>query len=563
LSAGDQALAAGANLVNYIRGDRTNEGALADNTKYYRQRLHLLGDIVNSESAYVKGGMAFFGDPGYGTFKTSAAVTSRKGIVYVGANDGMLHAFRAADDTSTTTVDEGGQEEWAYIPGAVMPNLHTLADKGYGINPLHQYYVDGTPVTSDICISACGSETLAVWKTILVGSLNRGGRGYFALDITDPNNPQGLWEFTNANMGYSYGNPKIAKMKDGRWVVLVTSGYNNAPPDAPSGDGKGHLYVLEAYTGTVITDISTGAGSLASPSGLARIDAALSEPGIDATVLVVYGGDLEGNLWRFDINGTDTQVPARWPDIGAAGIDAQLLATLRGPTGNVQPITSKPLLTLAGNNLVVIIGTGRYLGSSDLVDASQQSLYAIKDPFPTGTTPSVAIWGNPRTEGTFVQQIQTTGTCPAGSAADICSAGQSVVISTNKPVEFSTDGGWYFDFAHSGERVNTDPDISEGSIVLTANIPNSSSCTVGGESYFYTINYLTGGSLTTSGVIGRKFGNELASNPKVIHLPNGETKTCVQGSAGGDPLCLATKTLSGGATIGNARRISWRELTPN
>ncbi len=555
LSAADQTLAAGANLLNYIRGDRANEGALADNTKYYRQRMHILGDIVNSESAYIKGALASFGDPGYSAFKASIPITSRRAMVYVGVNDGMLHAFRAEDD-ATTAVNEGGQEDWAFIPSMVMPNLYKLADKGYDLK--HQYYVDGTPVTTDICISNCTDAALAVWKTILVGGLNFGGKGYFALDVTDPANPKGLWEFADNNMGYSYGNPKIVKLKDGTWVVLVTSGYNNAPPDAPFGDGQGHLFVLNAYTGAIIRDIPTGVGTTAAPSGLSRIDVILSAPGLDATAVAAYGGDLLGNLWRFDINGADTQLTPRWADIGAIGIDAQLIATLHDSSGKAQPITSKPLLTLVGTTPVIIVGTGRYLGSSDLVDNSQQSLYAIKDPFPSGTTPSVAIWGDPRTQGTFVQQVQSVSTCPTGATTNTCTAGSSVVLTTNNAVNWSTNGGWYFDFAHTGERVNTDPDIAMGTVVLTANIPTSSSCTVGGESYFYFINYLNGGSVTTTGVAGRKFGNETASNPKIVHTPNGD-KACIQGSAGGDPSCVGFETPK---TYQTPRRVSWRELTP-
>ena len=478
LSTADQTSAAGANLLNYIRGDRTNEGALADNTKYYRQRIHLLGDIVGSESVYIKSTLASFTDPGYSAFSTSTTVTGRKAMVYVGANDGMLHAFRAADDTATSSVNEGGQEDWAYIPTQVMPNLYKLGDKGYSLK--HQFYVDGTPVPADICISSCDSVS-AVWKTILVGGLNRGGRGYYALDVTDPANPKALWEFTDANMGYTYGNPEVVKLRNGTWVVVVTSGYNNVPPDAPSGDGLGHLYVLNAYTGALINDISTGVGSTTSPSGLARIDIPVTSPGLDATALAVYGGDLEGNLWRFDINGADTQATPRWTDLASTGFDAQLLATLRDSAGNPQPVTAKPLISMVGTTLVVYVGTGRYLGSSDQSDTSQQSFYAIKDLFSTGTTPSVAIYGNPRTAGTFVHQTYTATTCPANTPASICSSGESVVTATSpNAVDFSSQSGWYFDFPRSGERNNTDPDIMKGTLLLTTNIPSSSSCSVGG-----------------------------------------------------------------------------------
>lgn len=576
LSAVDQNLAIGANLVNFIRGDSTNSGAMSDNTKYYRQRLHTLGDIVDSESAYVKLADASYKDPGYSTFKTSTAITTRNAMVYVGANDGMLHAFRAADDPATATIDEGGQEDWAYIPSFVMPDLYRLADKDYGgaIKP-HHYFVDGSPVTGDVCVANCANTTapLPVWKTILVGGLNLGGKGFYALDVTDPANPKALWEFTDANMGYSYGNPKIVKMKDGTWVVLLTSGYNNA-------DGQGHLYVLSAYSGTKLMDVTTGVGTNASPSGLSRIDTYVISPGFDATIEAVYGGDLLGNVWRFDINGADTQTPARWADIGAAGIDVQSLATLRDSLGNPQPITSKPLITLNGSTLMLIIGTGKYLGSIDPADTSQQSFYAMKDTFGVPTAPATSIYGNPRTQGTFVQQLQAIGTCPPGALSSVCTPGSSVVLSTNRAVT-AANAGWYFDFAHSGERVNTNPDILQGTIALVTNAPSSSSCSIGGDSYLYFINFLTGGTPgsalipasnlgsnasnlpagygnDTWGVIGQKSSNEICSNPILICLPDGRCMACVQCSGGGDPKCTEIPPRD---TINvDPRRVSWREL---
>lgn len=425
----------------------------------------------------------------------------------------------------------------------VIPSLYFLADKNYRLQ--HQFYVDGTPVPADICISSCSSAATAVWKTILVGGLNGGGMGYYALDVTDPTAPKALWEFTDANMGYSYGNPKVVKLKDGTWVVLVTSGYNNT-----AGDGRGHLYVLDAYSGALIRDISTGVGTPASPSGLARIDVPVATPGVDATGLAVYGGDIEGNLWRFDINN----------DLGAAGYDAQLLATLRDGSGNVQPITSKPLVTLVTNTIVINVGTGRYLGASDQTDTSQQSFYAIKDTFASGSTPSVAIFGNPRTQGTFIQQTQTTTTCPANTAATVCTAGQSVIVSTNTAVNFSSNGGWYIDFPQAGERNNTDPAIIKGTLLIATNLPSSSSCSIGGDSYLYQLDYRTGGSVSTSptGVVGKKLGNELTSRPVVAMLEDGTSRSYTQGSGGQQP--QVSLVWDNSTTDGVPRRVSWREL---
>ncbi len=556
----------GLNLVAFLKGDRTYEGAVTDtiNGKYYRQRNHVLGDIVDSETAYVKGALSpKFADPGYASFITSMA--DRQAMVYVGGNDGMLHAFYATDGTMDSATGHaaasggvsvtGGDEAWAFIPTAVMPALYKLADKNYGNQ--HQYYVDGSPVTADICVSNCTVAGSAVWKTILVGGLNGGGTSYYALDITNPAHPTALWEFTDANMGFTYGNPKVVKLKTGQWVALFTSGYNNT-----AGDGQGYLYVVDAYTGALVTGINgtgvigTGVGSVTTPSGLGRLDALLEAPGINVTAKAVYAGDMLGNLWRFDING----------DIGAAGYDAQLLATLRGPGGNIQPITAKPLLSMVDSNLVVYIGTGRYLGSSDLLDTNQQSFYAIKDAFPTGTTASVAILGNPRTQGSFVQQTQTLTTCPVGSPANICTAGQSVVISTRQAVSMSSNGGWFFDFPIAGERVNADPAIIDGTLVFNANVPLTSACSVGGDSYQYQLDYRTGGPVTasTSGVVSTKLGNEISSRPVVTSLMDGTNLACTQGSGANSPECRKIwKNDNGsgpGGIRGAATRKSWRQL---
>jgi len=540
LSAADEAAASGANLVNYIAGTRTNEGNKLDATKYYRQRANLLGDIVDSESVYIKKPIASFSDPGYGSFKTDQS--GRRAMVYVGANDGMLHAFRAEDDAVTPS-DEGGQEDWAYIPRIVMPELYKLADKHY--ENKHQFYVDGSPVTADICTSLCTDNANAVWKTILVGGLNHGGKGYYALDVTDPANPQALWEFTDANMGFSYGNPKVVKLADGTWVVLVTSGYNNT-----TGDGEGHLYVLNAVTGAVIRDMSTGVGTAASPSGLARIDAPVRTPGIDATAIAVYGGDLEGNLWRFDIN----------DNVGAAGYDVQLLATLRDATNVVQPITAKPLITVVSGIIVVNVGTGRYLGATDQNNPSYDSFYAIKDTFPAAATPSVAIYDNPRTTGTFVEQTQTAVPCPVGTPVSVCATGEIVYISSNHVVNFNTNAGWFVDFTQVGERVNTDPAIIKGTLVVATNVPSSSSCSVGGDSFLYQLDYRTGGAVSTApnGIVGLLLGHELTSRPVVAMLQSGKTLSYTQGSGGHEP--QVSPVFDNASADGVARRISWREL---
>jgi len=557
LSAQDQTNAAGENLVNFLRGDRGNEGGAADTAKYYRLRAHVLGDMVNAAAVYVKGSLYEYADSGYSDFV--AANATRQSMVYVAANDGMLHAFRG--DT--------GAESWAYIPSLVMPNLYKLADKNYA--NLHQYFVDGTPTVGDICVSACATNN-AVWKTILVGGLRGGGHGYYALDITNPATPALLWEYTDANMGYTYGNPVITKLADAShtWVVLLTSGYNNI------GDGVGRLYVLNAASGALIRSISTGVGSAATPSGLARINAWADHAMVDNTALRVYGGDLLGNVWRFDING----------NVGAAGYDAQLLANLTDAAGNPQPVTGKPELGDVKGVAMVYVGTGRYLGVTDQSDTSQQSFYGIKDSLAANTTADTAVFGHPRdstcsaavTANCFVQQVQAIDTCPSGMPSSVCAQGESVRTSTNTAVDLTTKNGWFVDLPDAGERANTDPLLVFGTLVFNSNIPAVDACSMGGYSYWYFLDYrtggflspaaipITGGSTASSGVVGQKLGNAIASSPVFVKLPS---DTGIGGGAGGGYGDVYTR-LSDGTNIANsllidptamsARKLSWREL---
>ncbi|MBS1230070.1 MAG: Type fimbrial biosis protein PilY1 [Proteobacteria bacterium] len=527
--------AAGEALVNFLRGDRSNE------TTFYRKRTHVLGDIISSEGRYVKVPAFNYTDTNYGAFK--AAKAGRSGKVYVSANDGMVHAFDA----------ESGEETWAYIPSFVLPNLYKLADMNYSSH--HQYSVDNSPETGDICPNAPTSAcTAAQWKTILVGGLNRGGKGYFALDITNPASPTLLWEFSDANLGYSYGNPRITKLADGTWVVIVASGYNNA-------DGVGRLYVLNANTGALIRTISTGVGSAATPSGLARISAHSASADTNNTTDAVYGGDLLGNLWRFDINNT----------IAPSGYDAKLLVSFTDPSGNPQPITARPSTATINGKTVVFVGTGRYLGISDLTNAQVESYYAVKD------DPDAVTLGDPRLSASlFVRQTLTSGTCPSGAPTSWCIPGQSVRTSTNNAVDWDLKNGWYVDFLTAGERSVTDSVLALGTLLFTTIAPNNSSANACGTenpdasaSYLYALDYKTGAPVQgTAAVSGVSLGNVIATRPIVLKV-NGSIRYLVRtsgssaaagGADGSDLGGSAGGVVPTAPVAGATRRVSWREL---
>ena len=602
--------ASGENLLKFLRGDPGHEGGVQNLLAFYRQRssggagnLHRpLGDISGSEAVFVQKPHWSYVDQQYAEFKL--ANSARRSMVYVGANDGMLHAFDA------TT----GEELWAYVPALVIPKLYKLADKNYPAQ--HQFSVDGTPSVGDICADTAANCATAnnpnVWKTILVGGLNSGGRGYYALDITDPAHPKALWEFTNANLGYTYGNPVITKLKDGTWVVIVSSGYNNVTP----GDGQGRLFILEAHTGNPITainldgTISTGVGDTTTPSGLGRISAWASFPDLNNTAERVYGGDLLGNLWRFDING-DIPVISN-PRV----YDALRMVTLVDAAGNPQPITAKPELGRVNNQAVVFIGTGKILGAVDFnpVNASPplfqtQSFYAIKDSL-TDTTLS-----NPRLSGTFNQWAPQAGTCPVNSS--LCTAGKPTVTLSplvvrqtgETDVQFdarrqaaqkqlvsdafgTTNNGWFLDLPGDGERSNTDSSLVRGSIAFNTNRPlESGACIPRAVGYRYFLDYRTGNAVEgTDGIIGVKIADSLVTRVAVA-VRTDERLVGLTRTEGGD---VGTGGGAGGGGAGggggggggaggggtasqgpstqtgeiptpppsdSARRISWRELS--
>ena len=264
-------------LLEFLRGWRGREDANAacsgPGTCLYRSRTNVLGDIVNSAAAYVGAPTRNYTDNDYDSFKSAQA--SRVPTLYVGANDGMLHAFDANPAT-------GGAERWAYIPNLLMGRIKELSYKVNGTPAFsHSFYVDGTPTTGDVDFNnftnTVGSSGPSDWRTILVSGLNRGGMGFFALDVTIPATvttninavtSKVLWEFPNSNnlthlphvnkVGFSYGKPIITKLPTYGWVVLVTSGYNNGVgTDSSGGDGRGRLFILDAKTGEVLKVMQT------------------------------------------------------------------------------------------------------------------------------------------------------------------------------------------------------------------------------------------------------------------------------------------------------------------
>lgn len=510
LTAPQKVVAVQNGLVNFLRGDTSLEDRASNlsgttDNRIYRYRQARLGDIAESQPVYVGQPTMDYGD-GYSAFKA----TSRAATVYVGANDGMLHAFDA--DTL--------QERWAYVPTAVMPKLWSLADRNYS----HENYVNGTAVVADAKINGN-------WETILIGGLSGGGRGYYALKVTDPNAPELLWEFTDDNMGYTYGKPKVVKNKAGDWVVVLTSGYNNRPDFLKStGDGGGYLYVIDLNAAGVgnltggsagVKTYATGEGTAALPSGLAKISAFAYEPRINNTAIYVYGGDLAGNLWRFDIN-----------EPPASGTNPLRFAVLTDGT-NPQPITTEPELALLDNKRMVYVGTGRYLEPDDRDTTQVQTIYGIQDDDVTTTLVN--------RDGLTQQVLTTSGTTRTSTQSGATGA-----------------RGWYVDLNVSGERQYVDSQLYSGNLIVTTNVPTGTDCTPNGFSWLNVFNYRTGAVVVSEqlnyGITG---GNLYQKSNGDVYIKNDTASgKGLVGSQGDFGALLPIESLK----FQNKRTI-WRELT--
>ncbi len=510
------------NMVNYLRGRSANENsASADlaNRLYRYREFTPLGDIVNGSPVYVKRPPFKYSDAGYTAFKN--ANTGRQGVVYLAANDGMLHALNA----------ETGSELWAYIPTMVMKHMTAVADENYATN--HRYMVDGTPVVGDVYVN---TPTGMQWRTILVGGLNSGGRGYYALDITDPAAPTVLWEITDAqepNLGLSYGNPVITKSDAGAWIVAFTSGYNNTSP----GDGNGHVFIRSAYTGAAINRVETfvdswgtAAGTTSSPSNLAKLNAWVENETNNAATRL-YAGDLKGNVWRIEYDGTT--------NTGTSANRATLLGYVSSPSGARQPISTKPMLAVVTNNKypVVVVATGRYVSASDVGDTSTQSIWVFRDKmYSTG-------FGNLRGR---TDMIKSTMSSPSKGIRRL----------SNMTMNWTDNLGWYVDLTLSaGERVNVDMVQTGLFLGVASNIPAPSACNPGGSSWVYSINLATAGS--GAGNMTSLTLDTMTAGLNVVRLD--------------DAIRLLVVDTNGGVTVGESRdtagvsgtvkRRSWREVT--
>ncbi|MES9845956.1 MAG: PilC/PilY family type IV pilus protein [Candidatus Sedimenticola sp. 6PFRAG5] len=477
----------GQDRLDYLRGDRTGEGTT------YRDRASRLGDIVNSDPFFV--GKSDFGynilpdtteADAYVTFRQSTQYQARPGIVYVGANDGMLHAFES--DT--------GVELFAYVPEMIFPDLHMLTEKGY----THKYFVDGPSKAGDAYVDGA-------WKSVLIGTMGGGGKGVFALDVTYPaavadngnitvnfDKTDVMWEFTNAtdsDLGYTIGQASVVRMYDGTWAAVFGNGYE-------SDDDEAVLFIVNLEDPTDYVKFETQVGSAASPNGMTTptpvdIDG-------DRVVDAIYVGDLHGNMWAIDV--TDTR-RSQWKfKYGNSNNPAPLFTALDA-SDNAQPITSKPAVNKhPDGGVMLFFGTGKYFEKGDNVSLEQMTFYGIRDDDAQISDRSELVeqeithelvqdFTNPDTNETLTWGLRASTTNPVEYNCD------------NLPSPCTESSGWYMELKSpvngwEGERVVSAPLLRENRIVFVTMIPDEDPCEFGGDSWLMELSAVDGKRLSIS-----------------------------------------------------------------
>lgn len=531
-----------ANYLNYLRGDRSNEKTAAATSRPYRQRLALLGDIVNAKVTPVAPPSMRYSEsinPGYATFKTTWA--TRPTMVYVGANDGMMHAFNGALSGS-----EAGKEQFAYVPSALFsgpsdpatPTVNGLAQLG---NPdyEHRYYVDATPLAFDIDFNyAAGVKTTtnatnSDWRTVVIGGLGKGGKSFYAIDVTNPAGmtteaivkDKVLWEFTDSTMGYSFGAPLVIKTPKYGWVVVFTSGYVDG-----NASTTGYIYFVDPRNGNLLEKVAT---ATAAP-GLAQATAYIKDF-TDGTADAIYAGDLNGQMWRFDVRATTGSYPA-----------PLLLATVADAAtgGNAQPITSQPLVEIdpKTRKRYVMFGTGQLLDTIDINTSGSQTFYAFID----GTA---TAFGTSSGLPSGVSYPLTRANLTGISVDDLISA---------TALDFANKVGWYIDLGSTNSvawRAVSNPTAYSGIVAFSSLLTTGNACSPSGQSRIYAVNFGSGKSaLTPEGTLSYVSNSAAITDLKFLGVDS--RVRLISGDVQGELRRVGVQTGAGTAV----RLLNWREV---
>ena len=556
-----------ANLVNYLRGQQSNEQA---NGGALRNRSVLLGDIVNSEMAFTAAE-----DFGYAVLPENAALlatstdyaswltntkSTRIKMLYVGANDGTMRGIDA--DT--------GAEKFAYVPRALLNDpisgtdqrskLALLADPAY----THRFYVDGSPWIGD---AFNGSS----WRTMVVGTTGAGGKGVFALDVTAPSSFSAsnvifdLDGSTEPDLGFTIGQAVIGRLRDGNFYAIFGNGYRSANECAV-------LYLVNLTNANIIR-ISTTEGNLnsvsrtssanacATPNGLGRPSLHDQEsstgPG-DRVTDYVYAADIRGNVWKFDLTNA---TPTNWTVAFSSGGNPAPFYTAEDANGNRQPITGtieigRPPQGVSGTGAAMLwFGTGRYFADQDKTDTSPQTVYGLLD---RGAGNSAIGTGR----GSLVQQTINASTRNLSTSTVNYGSGQN-----------GNRQGWYADLPASGERVVNLPLIQRGRLFVATLIPPADKCDGGGSSVIQAFNPYSGGALVNSPYVtasavnfGASIGRDAVTSTvgvirNLVYIDAGTRAYLYGGGSSGN--VLGQEVRPEAQDPGTARgRVSWREIIP-
>lgn len=455
-------------VLDYIRGDTTlekrNPGGI------YRNRGKILGDLVNSSPELVEAPY----DLSYHRYNWTGASTyrsfiegpakSRTPMLYVGSNDGMLHGFNA----------ETGVEVFAYIPKAVMAPLPSetvnVLKKYSEPNYSHKFSVDGSPVVADVYVG--GS-----WKSLLIGGQGRGGNSMFVIDVTDPASitpSKVLWDKSFNELGAYLGTPQVTRTESGQWVIIAGYGYNNST-------NQSGLLVIDIATGNIVKQLATGQGSAGDPNGMAEVN--LLDVDADGNTDWVYGGDMLGYVWKFDLSAASTSA---W-NIAYSG---QPLFQAKNGSGTRQMITGGVLSSVepTTGKVWLFFGTGRYLNVNDPSNNDQQTWYGLID----GAT----ISGRTELESRTMTNV----------------GNQRVITEVNNMTLGKK--GWYMDLIDTRERIVDMPLMVGPELVMNTTIPDTNVCNPSGSGYLMVVSPYTGGRLKKT-FFDIDNNNEFDANDKV------------------------------------------------
>lgn len=532
-------------LLNWLRGDRSEEG------KAFRERRGILGDIVNSDPAFIQTSddFGFKALPGSEGSSYDAYLNAKQSLVptiLVGANDGMLHGFNA--DT--------GSALFSFMPLASFPNLAELASADYQ----HRFFVDGSPRVSDAYLNGG-------WRTVAVAGMGAGGRSVFALDVSDPQSIDKdslLWEFATAagdehKLGVAMSAPIVVRLAaENRWVAIFGNGYN-------SGDNV-KLFIVDLASGELLKAIDTGV------SGIGNGLASPVPTDIDADRITdfVYAGDLQGNLWKFDLRGKSV---GKWDVAIKQGVSPRPLFKAVDDAGRPQPITSRPTVGIhQDGGYYVYFGTGKYFENGDVKLGSSpqlQDFYGIRD-----LDSTVVSRADLQVQDIIFEQRGTTGD---GSKSPF-----SVRVVSNEGNGAAPTYGWRLplqppDNSVEGERSVSRPILRNGRIIFTTLIPNDNNCGYGGRSWLMEVDAQTGGRFPSpvldtnadglidelDGVwvngeflpISGKGSDEIIKTPGIVGA--GEIEYKYTSGSSGNIGITAEKGTGDGETLG---RQSWRQL---